>query len=69
MAHQRHHTLARDRPAELDVGRKVVLGVLGAGLDLPRLEDDRVRREQLESVTLADMIDRAGVHMGSMWYI
>lgn len=29
----------------------------------------RARREQLESLTLADLIERAGMHAGSMWYI
>ncbi len=29
----------------------------------------RARREQLESLTLADLIERAGMHAESMWYI
>jgi len=29
----------------------------------------RVRREQLQSLTLSDVIERAGMHAESMWYI
>ena len=29
----------------------------------------RTRREQLDSITLADLVERAGARAGSMWYI